>query len=557
MPLLAWNEKLPKAENDRVLQGILSLLQGRCSRHSFGTISDCSGPIARGHLSPDSLVRAGVGHPTKFLAYRQIGGLFEKSQDLDLGIDKKGVALSKWLESEAKCSESNGLFRALHQGGFQFRPVVDGVFYAASLKIADVLGEVPPISDLKLRFGPGATTSLTRRKASPRYKLGDTKSCSEGLLNVLSDVRESMPLWMYSEDGTPLPVTVSPSKIAFVPKSAKTDRAIAVEPSLNVMVQLGFGDVISDRLRRRTGIDIRDQGRNQALAREGSITGDLATLDLSSASDLISVGLVKSLLPDEWFDALDNCRSRRALLDGEIVELSKFCSMGNGFTFPLETVIFYCLMRAAAEAMGFEKGRLHKVSAYGDDIIVPCDSRSHFDFYKEILVAAGFQLNTEKSFFEGPFRESCGKDYFRGIDVRPLFIKDRLTYSDIFRCHNYYRRNLDDEVADFLLSVVPDPLRIYGPDGYGDGHLIVKDPLAFAKAHMRKRGWGGYTFETFSLKGRKSFRPSPGDYVYPSYCVYISEGKSENPHVSRGVDFAVDLPGTRGYKRIKIYTLSL
>jgi hypothetical protein len=39
------------------------------------------------------------------------------------------------------------------------------------------------------------------------------------------------------------------------------------------------------------------------------------------------------------------------------------------------------------------------------------------------LEALGFQINQHKSFFEGPFRESCGKDFFRGFSVRPVYLK--------------------------------------------------------------------------------------------------------------------------------------
>ena len=89
--------------------------------------------------------------------------------------------------------------------------------------------------------------------------------------------------------------------------------------------------------------------------------------------------------------------------------------MGNGFTFPLETLIFWALTASACE------GDVDSVSVYGDDIICP---RERADDVIDTLTMCGFKINLEKSFVEGPFRESCGCDYYKGIDIRPFYKKE-------------------------------------------------------------------------------------------------------------------------------------
>jgi len=83
------------------------------------------------------------------------------------------------------------------------------------------------------------------------------------------------------------------------------------------------------------GVNLRDQSVNQRYALLGSIDGSLATIDLSSASDTVSYALVMSLLPSGWFDLLDLFRSECVEVPGGVIELEKFSSMGNAYTFEL------------------------------------------------------------------------------------------------------------------------------------------------------------------------------------------------------------------------------
>jgi hypothetical protein len=61
-----------------------------------------------------------------------------------------------------------------------------------------------------------------------------------------------------------------------------------------------------------------------------------------------------------------------------------------------------------------------EVTVFGDDIIIPIDSRELLYKALEVLY---FKVNDSKSFYTGRFRESCGVDSFNGVDVTPVYWK--------------------------------------------------------------------------------------------------------------------------------------
>lgn len=546
------------------------------------------------------------------LNLRQALAFYSKRSDLDLGIDRQAVARDKFIAAEGACLRTNTRFQCWHEEGKSFPPRVERALAAATRKIAMILGPVPSLEDLKPLFGKGATTQVKKVEASHRVKLGTTFACSEDSLDILPQLLQNLSGWVHLHpdavekpdvpDAALVPVEIHAGKLGFVPKNAKTDRSVIVEPMLNLMYQLGIGNHIAARL-RAFGFDIHDQTRNQRLAREGSLTGALATLDLSSASDTIASELVWHLLPLDWAALLSMLRTSKVWDGGSVLRLHKFSSMGNGFTFPLETLIFGAISLAVCE------GHDGAVSVYGDDIIVPSTAAPELSY---VLTELGFTLNPSKSFWTGPFRESCGCDYLSGINIRPTYVSGRLLVADLFTLHNAYVRNFD-ELSTRILNLIPEPLRIWGPDGYGDGHLIGDwSP----KPHKRDFGYGGYTFDTFSFNSRYSDKVLPGDGVLPSYMTYASESRvrfteslfsdAEMELLSRSVSLqrkfravfrdslrgplrnlekgavhcrddreishtgldapgpaahrkgrlAVVLPGFRGYRRISIYTLT-
>lgn len=539
---------------------------------------------------------------------RQALAFFQKLPDLEIGIDKDEVALRKFLEAEELCRQTNTLLCTKRNGLLSWPNRVEAVFHRAQRKIAMVLGDIPSVADLDLRFGPGATRGVKRSDASIRRKLTERLQCSEELLPIvamllgelphLTSIHEnenSLKIEMDACEGAlkidewvSVPVDVTPARLNFVPKSAKTHRSVCVEAGLNVMFQLALGKLMAKRL-AAFGIDIRDQSLNQRRALEGSLTGALATLDLSSASDTISREIVYELLPLEWATILSYGRSSKVELpNGELLTQEKFSSMGNGYTFPLETLIFWGLAAACCD-------RDSDATVYGDDIVIPSDK---FELLSEVLHYAGFLTNARKSFHTGPFRESCGKDYFRGIDVRPFYAKGWVSAQLLFVLHNFYVRDLDFDSSKVVESLIHPDLKLWGPDGYGDGHLIGEHPRKVPEKY-RNRGFGGYFFDTYTTKQRRDITPiAAGDAVLPLYTIYrrsdvdnvparpfpTREGNrsgysrtSENskdswyafslrdikrpvvsaplPLANAGDIKALTLPGVDGYKKITIYTL--
>lgn len=256
---------------------------------------------------------------------------------------------------------------------------------------------------------------------------------------------------------------VTGNKISFVPKTAKTFRTIAVEPLLNGLVQKGIDSVMRRKL-LRVGLNLADQSLNQRFAREGSAndTDDgFASIDLSSASDSISRELCRYLLPDAWFRLLDRTRSHHYTLDQAVRPYEKFCSMGNGFCFPLETLLF----AAACIATGSHEPGVD-FTVYGDDILV---KRGLAPSVLRLLKHWGFKYNPDKTFLEGPFRESCGADWFGGEDVRPFTLDYALdSLENCFKFLNLTRRSERCEaffsgVRQSVVDLVPIQWRFFRP----------------------------------------------------------------------------------------------
>lgn len=262
------------------------------------------------------------------------------------------------------------------------------------------------------------------------------------------------------------------------------------------------------------------------------------------ASDTVSRELVYMLFPVDFACLVDDLASSETELEGvPQPKLEKISSMGNGFTFELETLIFWALATSVCDFLGVDST---DVSVYGDDIIVPTETVSSL---LETLEFLGFRMNQEKSFWSGKFRESCGKDYYFGIDVRPYFQKSVMSYETLFSLHNYYMRSGDTDSAAFVRSQIPADAHLFGPDGLGDGHLIGSwVPRAF----HRNRGLEVSYFYSF-LKKPKTLKRCPRvDLDFPLYACEHRPRDQFGP-VGEPLD-PLRVRGTEGVKVTKIYT---
>lgn len=214
---------------------------------------------------------------------------------------------------------------------------------------------------------------------------------------------------------------VAGAKLCFVPKQDDVSRIICVEPVLNGALQQALRVQMERCIERHYGINFRIQPEvNRGLAKQGSIDGSYATIDLSSASDYISIALCRYILPPALFSALMSIRSPKVIVPGRkddvLIDTHMIGTMGNATTFPLQTAIFSAVTKAVARA----KGARWRPQVFGDDIIVPSP---WYDDVVNALTTLGFRVNLDKSFAVGSFRESCGGDYYLGYDVRGVYIK--------------------------------------------------------------------------------------------------------------------------------------
>ncbi len=366
--------------------------------------------------------------PDTFRKDYAVVSYFQKWKGLNTGLDLENEALLKFNSSEVRCRETNLRIRSLRDRSS--KTWLASVFHSASRKISKLLGPYTTFAvSESYGWGPGATVDIPRRRAMVDTKMSElpitvSRSAAASLLSEIgSDLHWSaLIIGVYPEGPYSLnPHTVCAisdcAVIKTVPKNAKTHRIIAVEPRGNAFLQKGFGDYFCQRL-RKVGIDLDDQTRNQGLAKRALSLG-LCTLDLQGASDSVSKELVYHLLPYDWASAMDALRTRKAVMpDGSIVVLEKFSSMGNGFTFELESLLFWAIAQSVCDI-----GSRGVASVYGDDIIVPSSDSSMLCI---ALQWAGFVVNDQKSFFDGLFYESCGFHYFQEVEVTPVYQKELL-----------------------------------------------------------------------------------------------------------------------------------
>lgn len=347
-------------------------------------------------------------------------------------VARRQKAIARWYAQEIINGSTNEMLASLDDS-FNILPRVTLRRFLSVCRtiIARVFGPLPDFCP-DGSFSGGASTSRRRTESLPALKFTGRADVTSDAAKFVSLVREANPLlreYRIFED-----LRIQDYSVLFtVPKKTDIDRCACKEPDINMFLQKGVGKLLRNRLRRE-GINLRDQKRNRDLARLGSLDGSLATLDLSSASDSITVECVRMLLPQDWFEYLNDIRSHYCAVEGEITKLQMFSSMGNGFTFELESLIFYALMRTTA----YFEGIRGIISIYGDDIIIPSGM---YDLASFVLTKFGFVLNKEKSFSAGPFRESCGGHFHNGLDITPFYLKQRPTrLTDVIRVANQLRR---------------------------------------------------------------------------------------------------------------------
>lgn len=400
---------------DQVLESVLALCEDLDSPRSLSVaILARYGLWAEAQLLPQT-APSDHDDADSYLRWHLPGELLRK---LELPSESKRLhekAVSTFYELERANAEANLRLRRFtpehllleHTSDLRILEFFEGV----KKRISRLLGPLP--RDLTPRFSMGATVGDVGKLTTIPDKMS-------GRAQLYPSTSALLPLWWGTSWGRAsqhrAPVTVRGNVFFSVPKDSTKNRGCAKEASINVSYQLAVAEVIRRRLLEWDIDLLRAQERHQHLACEGSVTGKYATLDLSNASDTLPKVLLKLILPESWLTLLSSLRAPLTIVGGRPVYLEKFSSMGNGFTFELETLVFAALARSLP---GFNEG-VDTVLVNGDDIIV--DTHLAADLLA-VLRFCGFQPNAKKTFLSGRFRESCGGDFFDGRPVRAMYLK--------------------------------------------------------------------------------------------------------------------------------------
>lgn len=255
---------------------------------------------------------------------------------------------------------------------------------------------------------------------------------------------------------------VDGTKIFFAKKNAEISRTCGTESNLGMLFQKSLGAYFEYRLFKHFGINLSVQADfNKSLARIGSIDGSFGTIDLVSASDSVNTQLVLDSFDDGFHKSIMMmCRSELAILpNSEKLVLKMISTMGNGFTFPLQTIIFASAVKSVYQLMGYPcADPSSQFGVFGDDIIV---RREAYVYLARMLAKLGFEVNEAKSFNNGPFRESCGGDFYNGHNVRGIYISSletpQLVCSAINRLLRWSARSgiKLHKTIEWLLQLVP------------------------------------------------------------------------------------------------------
>lgn len=415
------------------------------------------------------------------------------------GLDPKRTAWEKWLEAEKQCFRTNLRLNTLLDYG-----PVDHVdercldFLSTVRKNVEwLIGNAPPL-DVRGKFGPGATISDISGRTTVAHKISSIPTLTTEATNHLCSW--GVTRWAYaSRKRFESPKIVRGNHYFQVPKTAMTNRSCAKEPSINAFYQRGYGSVMAARLAQKginiavkrnpyykmlgishfEGYEVASEAHRRVVEL-ASRDDSFATIDLSNASDTQCTALVRAVIPRRWFQVLNSLRSSYTKAHGAWYKLEKFSSMGNGFTFELETTIFAAICLAVDPCLtpGVD------LFVFGDDIIVP--RRIALDVIAA-LAFCGLETNGEKTFISSDFKESCGGDYFRGEAVRPYYLKKEPNEpQDFIAMANGIRRMGRQDIGtgrlfrDLLpawfriLDCIPSHVRkCRGPEQLGD--LVIND----------------------------------------------------------------------------------
>lgn len=355
---------------------------------------------------------------------------------------------------------------------------------------------------LRVRHGPGAVADLKTGKDKYQFPFWPSKLERSFPRSVHAQhvenlhLTEDVIIWNGSRKEPP-------AKLLAVPKTLKGPRLITSEPTAHQFLQQGLNRWIRDNLSPafRTSIDFSSQEPSRLAALSASQDGNLATVDLSSASDRLSCWAIERAFGkyQDLLECLHACRTR-VVVDGTGTQqdlsilLKKFAGQGSAVTFPIQTIFYAgiaiaCVLCCENKVAGLQtiKRAARKVRVFGDDIILP---RKCVPLLTKALDELELKVNESKTHTSGHFRESCGMDAYKGYDVTPGYVSylswdkspDRIA-SWIQVSNNFHHKGLWS-ISSYMRNSVPIKYqkRILTCRMDGDGYRL----FTFCKGYLTR-----------------------------------------------------------------------
>lgn len=464
--------------------------------------------------------------PYQLKTERQICDLFKKfsfSQDLYTPSQLREDSIKKFMDNQERLM--------VHE--IPDDPLTRSIVFGARGYIDQILGDFSSLEICeKATFGKKSSVGIPMRKAceGERYEAPITGSCDHIDWFDKYYSAWNRPAFLYAESRAVLRKkppyrNVDVLEATLVDKTWKSLRMIMPNTTIGTLYSSGLGRVVEGKL-RTFGYDIRHlQPVHGELAKFGSITGSLVTADQSLASDNITETLIDRLFPRKWAQAFKLGRIEEMALYGRRFKTPTFMTMGIGFTFPLQTLVFLAILLAIRDYCELDEQTV--VSVFGDDLIY--DVRMH-EIVSTVFPSLGLLINADKTFADGFFRESCGQDYFRGIDVRPFHL-GRVLYRNagkrrveayLYTAFNGVARRWQPyEVPSVTNFIIGEIRRIKGeevllvPLDYPDTagcKLSPSDSYILGierKIRKNNAGWYSFRFLSFEADTREENRHDP------------------------------------------------
>jgi hypothetical protein len=254
-------------------------------------------------------------------------------------------------------------------------------------------------------------------------------------------------------------------KVLAVPKTYKKVRIIAMEDAYRQFVCRTFF-VKLDRLLPKQFIDLHDQTRNQHNAWLGSVYHEADTFDMKAFSDSITKTLAWEIFPRKFMNKLYSWIGTHTNIKGKRRRMEMLLTSGHALTFFMESCVAAAVLLASCDYVSlYDRVNYDVVSVYGDDTTVPRNVSETFQCFLEAL---GLTVNMDKTFTgDHPYRESCGEEYYKGIQVSSVYyprhrIQGTIEKGVIALSKTVTRDSYTDELYDSTSTLVDLQHRLWG-----------------------------------------------------------------------------------------------